>query len=89
MNAQAHGALAQFSNVCEELAQHMPNNLALAQERLPANASDHDRGFLEGYCAGQAKALTDMADDIRQMLSADPPRAERRSSWFFLFWSTS
>jgi len=57
----------------EKLADGMGQNLEKAARQLPADASEYDRGYLDGYCAGHVKTYRDLADDLRKVLREKPP----------------
>jgi hypothetical protein len=57
----------------EKLAAHSYDNLQVAFQALPPNASEAERAYLEGYCEGHRKAYLGMAEDLRKVLRDNPP----------------
>jgi hypothetical protein len=57
----------------EKLSAQMPGNLEVALRALPPDASESERSYLEGYCAGHIKAYLGMAEDLRKVLHDNPP----------------
>jgi hypothetical protein len=57
----------------EKLAGGMEANLQEVLHKLPQDASEYDRGYLDGYCAGHVKTYQAMAEDLRKVLHDNPP----------------
>jgi len=57
----------------EKLAANMETNAQALAQRIPADATEYDRGLFAGYSEGQIKSYRDMAADLRKVLRDNPP----------------